>query len=232
VTGSLHDAIADIALRLPPAQVDSVAATVAVASGPDDVHAPGAPNPAVRTCVDRIIECWRSEPDTTGGGLALALRTAARTAERQRAVERLEVVWTGPTTHGVPVRLTKQVLLEVIGDARTHLLLLSFAAYRVQAVIDALAAAGTRGVTTDLVLETVEDSAGRLSHDAAASLDAVHAVRVWHWPASERPGLDAGRAALHAKAAVADSGLAFVTSANLTGHALEENIEPGLLERV
>ena len=131
----------------------------------------------------------------------------------------------------MPVRLTKQVLLEVIGDARTHLLLLSFAAYRVQAVIDALAAAGTRGVTTDLVLETVEDSAGRLSHDTAASLDAVPGVRVWHWPASERPGLDAGHAALHAKAAVADDGLAFVTSANLTGHALEENIELGLLVR-
>jgi phosphatidylserine/phosphatidylglycerophosphate/cardiolipin synthase-like enzyme len=36
---------------------------------------------------------------------------------------------------------------------------------------------------------------------------------------------------LHAKAIVADAKLAFVTSANLTGHAIAYNIELGLLVR-
>jgi len=56
-------------------------------------------------------------------------------------------------------------------------------------------------------------------------------VRLWHWPTDRRPVLEHGHAALHAKAAVADDYLAFVTSANLTGHALSENIELGVLLR-
>jgi phosphatidylserine/phosphatidylglycerophosphate/cardiolipin synthase-like enzyme len=40
-----------------------------------------------------------------------------------------------------------------------------------------------------------------------------------------------GRAALHAKAAIADDHTALVTSANLTGFAIKDNMELGLLIR-
>jgi cardiolipin synthase A/B len=43
--------------------------------------------------------------------------------------------------------------------------------------------------------------------------------------------LPAGTAALHAKAAIADSHTALVTSANLTGHGMNENMELGLIVR-
>jgi phosphatidylserine/phosphatidylglycerophosphate/cardiolipin synthase-like enzyme len=43
--------------------------------------------------------------------------------------------------------------------------------------------------------------------------------------------LPAGTAALHAKAAIADDHTALVTSANLTGHGMNENMELGLLVR-
>jgi phosphatidylserine/phosphatidylglycerophosphate/cardiolipin synthase-like enzyme len=53
----------------------------------------------------------------------------------------------------------------------------------------------------------------------------------WVWPAEQRPSLPAGTAALHAKAAIADHQTALVTSANLTGHGINENMELGLLVR-
>jgi putative cardiolipin synthase len=49
---------------------------------------------------------------------------------------------------------------------------------------------------------------------------------VWHWPTDHRPP-EGGT--LHAKAVVADGRVALVTSANLTGRALSDNIELGLL---
>ncbi|MDA8379927.1 MAG: phospholipase D-like domain-containing protein [Actinomycetota bacterium] len=42
---------------------------------------------------------------------------------------------------------------------------------------------------------------------------------------------DPNHASLHAKGAIADDRLAFVTSANLTEYALDRNIELGLLVR-
>ena len=65
--------------------------------------------------------------------------------------------------------------------------------------------------------------------DAFASLGAT--VSFWVWPAEQRPTLPAGAAALHAKAAIADDHTALVTSANLTGHGIGENMELGLLIR-
>jgi len=50
------------------------------------------------------------------------------------------------------------------------------------------------------------------------------ALYVW----TDRPAPFAeGR--VHAKVAVADGNLAFLTSANLTGHALEKNMEAGIV---
>ena len=53
-----------------------------------------------------------------------------------------------------------------------------------------------------------------------------------HWPVTRRARDEKGRAGLmHVKAAVADSRLAFLTSANLTEAALERNMELGVLIR-
>ena len=52
------------------------------------------------------------------------------------------------------------------------------------------------------------------------------------WPTERRPRDDVGHAGLmHAKAAVADSRIAFLSSANLTEAALERNMELGVLIR-
>jgi phosphatidylserine/phosphatidylglycerophosphate/cardiolipin synthase-like enzyme len=128
------------------------------------------------------------------------------------------------------VRLTRAVLLEVIDAAQRELLLVSYAAFRVQDVLDKLAQAARRGVAIKLVLETTEDSAGRLTVDAARAFATVREhVGFYVWPTDRRPPVEGGHAVLHAKAAIADDHTALITSANLTEHAIRANIELGVL---
>ena len=185
-----------------------------------------APAPAFGAHVDELLDAWReaAEPRPTGAGVALALDAAGR-AIADAAGRTVTPVWTGPAA-GVPVRLTGAVLRQVIGEAHDRLLVLSFAAYKIPEVMAALEAAIAGGVRVDLVLETAEDSAGKLAFDQLPDFLGLDGVTIWHWPAVARP---VPGASLHAKAIVADRAVALVTSANLTGHALAHNIELGLL---
>jgi cardiolipin synthase A/B len=151
-------------------------------------------------------------------------------AERTR--QSVDLVWTGPMSKHVPVRHTRAVLLEVIAAARHELLLVSYAAFRVEAVLEALRAADARGVAIALGLESTEDSGGALTIDAARAFTSVRDhITCYVWPAERQPQLGGGIACLHAKAAVADDTVALITSANLTAHAITANMELGLLVR-
>jgi phosphatidylserine/phosphatidylglycerophosphate/cardiolipin synthase-like enzyme len=104
----------------------------------------------------------------------------------------------------------------------------SYAAYKVPDLVDALQVACNRGVDLRFVLETADASKGALSFDASAAFEALaDQARFYVWPPDQRPS--GGK--LHVKAAVADEYAALVTSANLTGAALDENMELGLLVR-
>lgn len=57
-------------------------------------------------------------------------------------------------------------------------------------------------------------------------------AKLLQWPSERRPRDEQGHAGLmHVKAAVADSRIAFLSSANLTEAALERNMELGILLR-
>ncbi|MGH8906654.1 MAG: phospholipase D-like domain-containing protein [Egibacteraceae bacterium] len=108
--------------------------------------------------------------------------------------------------------------------------MVSYAAFRVPEVLDALAVAAGRGVRIALVLETTEDSGGMLTVDGARAFASVREhVSFYVWPAEQRRLLSGGPGRLHAKAAVADDAMALVTRANLTGYGMRENMELGLL---
>ena len=51
----------------------------------------------------------------------------------------------------------------------------------------------------------------------------------YEWPDEARALEKGGHANLHAKCSVADGRRAFVSSANLTGHAMDHNLEVGYL---
>jgi phosphatidylserine/phosphatidylglycerophosphate/cardiolipin synthase-like enzyme len=229
----LAEAISQTARELPAAQALRLAD--AVASCPEPAAATRAgihrfvPTATFEQAARRLIHAWGA---ASGEAVALGLRAAVRAAQATRAEQSVDIVWTGPQTPEVPVRLTRAVLVDVIRSASQRLIVVSFAAYRVALVVDELAAATARGVDVCLVLETSEASGGRLAVDAATAFATLSAsVSFWVWPAEQRPVLPAGTAALHAKAAIADDHTALVTSANLTGHGMNENMELGLLVR-
>lgn len=140
-----------------------------------------------------------------------------------------ELVWTGPVPEGTATRQTEQVLLEVIRGARKRLFLTSFVAYKVERIITALNEAADRGVDVKILLESSEANGGNLSLDSVSMMTtALPRARFYTWQI--RPEEFTG-GSVHAKVAVADDRLAFITSANLTGYAMQRNMEAGVLLR-
>jgi phosphatidylserine/phosphatidylglycerophosphate/cardiolipin synthase-like enzyme len=231
----LLTAIGEVTRRLPSGQIASLADVLsdcdaAAKAKPRAVRAVA--NPLFADLAGRLVHAWETEDGLSGSALAMALRAASRVVEEERRRESIEVVWTGPRTTAVPVRLTREVMIDVIRASRESLVVVSFAAYKVDVVLTELQAAAERGVVIRLILESGEASGGTLAFDASRAFDALRErVSLYVWPKEKRPVLERGHASLHAKAAIADDHTAFVTSANLTGYAISENMELGLFIR-
>jgi phosphatidylserine/phosphatidylglycerophosphate/cardiolipin synthase-like enzyme len=182
--------------------------------------------PAARASVARVLAAW-AQAKASGdevAGMLLGASEARLRVERELSVE---LVWTGPTTRFVPTRRTEQVLLDLIGGAHTDLFLVSFVAYDVSSVVTAMNEAASRSVRLRVLLEASTSRGGSLNVDPAATMRAsVPTAEIFTWKAKPEPFVD-GK--VHAKVAVADGARAFITSANLTGHALEKNMEAGVL---
>ncbi|MEU0078798.1 DISARM system phospholipase D-like protein DrmC [Micromonospora tulbaghiae] len=149
-------------------------------------------------------------------------------AQRSAAV-RIESVWSGPSSHPVPVRATAQVLVELVAEARRELLLMTYSARQYQPLLTALAAAVARGVRVTVVVETVDGAGGALQGtEPAAAFASVAGLKLWQWPKKQRVE---DHAKMHAKIAVGDRRVLLVSSANLTQSGVSRNIEAGLLVR-
>ena len=111
---------------------------------------------------------------------------------------------------------------------------MTFAAYKIPDVAESLGVAVRRRVSIRFIAETAESSGGKLVTDAIAALgaDTAAGATVYIWPRDKRSMNAAGnRGALHVKCAHADEDVLFISNANLTGAALEQNMELGVLIR-
>lgn len=179
-----------------------------------------------RAVVDRLVDAWRA---TSVGSdeLASMLLAAGHTFENVSKHQSTELVWTGPTTPFVSARRTEQALLQVIGAAKQDLFVTSFVAYDVSTIVKALNDASARGVSISMLLESSQDHGGSISFDVIGKMRMlVPPAKLYAWRERSAPFVD-GR--VHAKVAVADGDVCFITSANLTGHAMEQNMEAGVL---
>ncbi|MBP8106522.1 MAG: DISARM system phospholipase D-like protein DrmC [Caldilineaceae bacterium] len=193
------------------------------------------PQADVRTDVGRLLDDWQAEVPQHGRQLlAWALAAAAVAVQTTRQEQATSLVWTGPRVDGPALRRTDQALQEVILTARQDLLLVSFAVYLTPHIVQALVEAAMRGVRIRIALETPTESAGRIDYDTVRSLgpEIIQRAQLYLWPASLRGRDPQGNlGAMHAKCAVADRHLLFISSANLTGYALTINMELGVLIR-
>jgi phosphatidylserine/phosphatidylglycerophosphate/cardiolipin synthase-like enzyme len=176
--------------------------------------------PGAEALLDALADVDRA------AGLVYLTGVAAGYAERA-AEATVETVWSGPGSHHVPVRATAAVLADVVREARRELLLMTYSARPYQPLTSALQAAVGRGVSVNIVVETLQGAGSALGgEEPYQAFAGIHGVDLWHWPSSRRtePG-----AKMHAKVAVADRHVLFVSSANLTQSGVAKNIEAGLL---
>jgi len=206
----------------------------------------------LRTLAERIDESWPEDAILNGASVQfaeaarpiLAARRATGVAPaeaaaflrglgagyaRHAASVGVETVWSGPSSHSVPVRATAQVLIELIAEATSELILMTYSAKPHEPLLDALRSALARGVRVGAVVETLQGAGSALAGaEPAAAFGSVAGIELWHWPVTQRTETGSK---LHAKLAVADRRVLLVSSANLTQSGVGKNIEAGLLVR-
>lgn len=148
-----------------------------------------------------------------------------------------DLVWSGPDVPGVPARDTRAVYDELFASAARSLWAVSYAYFDGQRVFDRLA---RRMEERPELRATLLLNIHRGPKDITIAGDVIRrfADRFWSedWPGSIRPAVfydprsvdPEARGVLHAKAVVADEERLFITSANFTAAAQDDNIELGL----
>jgi cardiolipin synthase len=227
--------VAELGLELHPDRIAAIASKIKSVDSVHDViqvRESFGPN-ADRDWFQRLRDAWQQSPDTRPSELAAALRAAAATSLEVDQRCSVELVWTGPYTGMVPVRHTEQVLCEVIESAQRRLFLVSFVAYEIDSIIRALRGAVRRGVRIDVLLESSNEHGGRVNSDSVKAMKrSIPTASVYTWTTqSKQDGPNKPVGAVHAKCAVADGTIAFITSANLSQAAMERNMELGVLLR-
>lgn len=220
---TLAEAVSAVVGRLGDAHLIALAAAFRSAPG-YSAAAAGAARDAVpalhRELVDRLNRAWAAEA-VPGSAVALALEAAHLTAAQVDAPS-VEVVVTGPDSPEAPVRLTSEVVAQLIEGAGHDVTMVSYAAYQMPAVVAALDAAVDRSVRVRLILESPEKL------DGGGGAQAYARFTTYHWPLDRRDPPDAK---LHAKAVIVDGRDVLLTSANMTSAAYGRNIELGVLCR-
>ena len=191
-------------------------------------------NPTVERCVRALQDLWWMEPGLAGMALALALRSSLASAvECRDQLPAIQVVWTGPKVEGSYLRSTREVVRELLRDARQDILVIGYwiAAHDegegfIEEVITSLGIAVRRGVEVTVIVDErqrVDGSDNRKALlDAWPSQVALPRILTWRLPTDDQ------YLKLHAKVLVADSTDALVTSANLTFYAMDRNMEMGV----
>lgn len=188
--------------------------------------------PGIKYILEQLLDCWIDEsPTLSAEYLAVCLLSSLRTKQIM-PFQQVELIWTGPRSSAMSYRRTDQALLELINGAKKHLLVVSFAVYKAQNIVQAIEGAIRRNVKVDLCLEDADESKGKISLSGikAFSSSVFRLASIYSWPVENRPRtIDGKFGSLHAKVAVADGKKVFISSANLTEYAMELNIEMGVL---
>ena len=224
----LLDAVTAVACLISPEKIQALAPRVRMltdgksGTSLSDVVS----TPSAKGAVDRLVDAWRAT-SVSPTELASMLLAASHAFTAGSNHQSTELVWTGPTTPFVSARRTEQALLQVIEAAKETLFVTSFVAYDISTVVSALNKASARGVTVSMLLESSQDHGGSISFDAISKMRAlIPSAKLYSWRERVSPFAE-GK--VHAKVAVADGRVCFITSANLTGFAMDKNMEAGVL---
>ncbi len=223
----LWQIIAEIGIKFHPERVFLVAREISKHKSISDInsiHTKFGPNDD-RALINNFQSLISRSNDVSPNEIASALITSSFTSEFANAHGKVEMVWTGPGTGMIPIRHTEQILIDVINAATRELFIVSFVAYKVDSIIASLKNAVARHVKISFLLEKSSDHGGKVSTDSIGLILAnIPTANIYCW--EDENGESLGT--VHAKCAVADGEVAFITSANLTGAAMRKNMELGV----
>ena len=158
--------------------------------------------------------------------------TAFQIMNQEKKDEKIELVWSGPGLSNIPIRLTEQVILDLIKNAKESLFIASFAVYKARNVMNEMEKAIDKGVKLTFLLETPESSHHKININP---IDVIpkkiiqnSKILIWTYNNRKIDG-DDQIGTLHGKFIIQDDQRAFISSANLTESAFERNIELGVL---
>lgn len=195
-------------------------------------HLPATHNADLAFLMDKVVRTASGQ--MSWEALSWAIATTFATYSRWQVEQHIELLWAGPApADAIPARRIDQALYDLIANAQSNILLVTFAAAKIHRLTDALMKAAQRGVHIRLILEFEQSSEGQLSYDALKAFPAalVTIAEVYHWPVENRDRNQAGRPGkLHAKVAIVDD-TALVSSANLTDDGFNRNLEVGVMVR-
>ena len=122
-------------------------------------------------------------------------------------------------------------MLDLIQSARKHLLVVSYAVYRIPRIREALVGAVHRGVRVRVILDVADpQDIDGYNPLLAIGEPLLSCAEILYWPKDQRPpDAEGRRGTLHVKCVVADSERMFISSANLTEQAFRLNMELGIL---
>lgn len=208
--------LVDAATSLPVKDTEQL--SVAVRSGAHELRAlrsrTGGPLRQICSLILPMLEY------TTASEIYGVLRGAV-TAGRQLPTQ-IDLVWTGPEVPGSISRLTSEVIANLIDQARSEVLLISYAMHTEPILAAAIARAVAREVFVQVLCERTADNPGY--RGGTVPFPKLQ-IRRLCWPADQRPP----GASMHAKVLVIDRKTALIGSANITGTAMLRNIECGII---
>jgi len=214
---------ADVVCELSMGQAEALAYEIGISPAPKRIRqVAGLQAP---TSVVELCDLWVETGALDGPGLADAVRCAARAVKTVSSYEKVELLYTGPDSDSL--RRNLQGLLEVVRGAHDRLWVVSYVVGAgVDEVLRAMQERAEAGVAVRVLIDHRTDkyewSLQRLTNEAPG-------CEVYIWPDENREFTPGSMANLHAKCAVADGHQAFVSSANLTGWAMDHNLEVGYL---
>lgn len=218
----LLDQAAAVVCELSAGLAEALAYEISLASTPTTIHRIA--GLAAPKSVTEMCDRWHATT-LDGPTLANAIRCAARAVKTVSSYEKVELLYTGPDS--ATMRRNHQGLLEVIRGAHQRLWVVSYViGLGVDDVVRAIQERAEAGVTVQMLIDHRTDNFDQ-SHQRL--VDEAPDCHLFKWPDELREFEPGKFANLHAKCAVADGRQAFVSSANLTGYAMDQNLEVGYL---
>jgi phosphatidylserine/phosphatidylglycerophosphate/cardiolipin synthase-like enzyme len=191
------------------------------------------PQVDVQEKIRLFVENWEKAKDMPSPKeMALMISAVDSALEHHRQIQSIELTWTGPKTREVNLRRTDQALIELINSSKQRVIIVSFAVYKAKSIMSALEKAANRDVDIQIIVESPDASEGKIAYDTIAALGMAmkSKAKIFIWPHAKREVDTNGKyGALHAKVAVGDKNILYISSANLTDYAMSLNMEMGIL---